>query len=859
MPVFYDIEDYPSIFQARMDTAGLTKEQYTNHCLAFCRTIEQRGYKAGVYANKYWLESKLDSSKFSNDYAVWLAHYTTQTTYAGNYTLWQTSESSSVDGVRGNCDFDYFYAVNPDPVSNVKTTVNGSTVSFSFDKDLGMTGYEVYRYSSSGAFQKKYDCTVDNVSVSGLSKGSYKFKIYPYYIFNGKRYKAASSPEISATVSGSGTSINIPSTEIEFDTYMLELTAGTSKQIKATMLPSNTTDKITWTSSNTAVATVSSNGTVTAKSAGNTNITGKTTSGFYATCAVFVTGVQSSSISLNLNSIALGKGETYTLKATVSGTSSVTYSSSNTSVVTVSSSGKLTAKNTGSATITASVGGAKATCKVTVKSAPTSISLGKTSLILGVGETYDFGSTLNSGAESYSRLYSSSDSSIVSTTKSGGVTTANKVGTATITVTCFNGVKATCKITIRPKPTEISLGKTSLILGVGEKYNFDSRIGQGTASYTRVYTSSDSSVASVAASGGAVTAKAVGTTTITVTCYNGVKATCKITVRPAPTEITLGKTSLILGVGEKYNFDSRIGQGTASYTRDYTSSDPSVASVAASGGAVTAKAVGTTTITVTCYNGVKATCKITVRPIPTELTLNKTTLTLGIGEQFDFESRIGQGTASYTRDYTSSNTSVVSVAKSGGLATAKKSGTAIITVTCYNGVKATCEITVKSAPTSITLNKTSITLGVGEQFDLNSTVNSGAGCYQRYFSTNNSSVASVQKSGGLVTAKEAGVATVTVTCFNGVKATCKITVKPAPLYVSLNATKITLKVGQQFDLNSSVNSGAGAYNLTYSSNNTSVASVAKAGGLVTANKKGTAVVTLECYNGLKATCTVTVI
>lgn len=76
-------------------------------------------------------------------------------------------------------------------------------------------------------------------------------------------------------------------------------------------------------------------------------------------------------IKLSATSVSIQKGKTYTLKATVTGTSrKVTWKSSNSSVASVSSTGKVTAKAAGKAVISASANGKTAKCTVTVKNAP---------------------------------------------------------------------------------------------------------------------------------------------------------------------------------------------------------------------------------------------------------------------------------------------------------------------------------------------------------------------------------------------------------------------------------------------------------------------------------------------------------
>lgn len=134
--------------------------------------------------------------------------------------------------------------------------------------------------------------------------------------------------------------------------------------------PGTTTLKtVTWSSSNTGVATVSG-GKITAKAPGTAKITAKAVNGKKAVCMVEV--IQSpKSIKLVEAPQTLGVGEKFTLKVKFSPSTvtekKVTYTSSNPSVATVSAAGKITAKNTGAVTITAATANGKtAACSVTV-------------------------------------------------------------------------------------------------------------------------------------------------------------------------------------------------------------------------------------------------------------------------------------------------------------------------------------------------------------------------------------------------------------------------------------------------------------------------------------------------------------
>jgi len=154
-------------------------------------------------------------------------------------------------------------------------------------------------------------------------------------------------------------------------------------------------------------------------------------------------------VKLNRSSAAIGKGETLKLTAAASVKVGMTWTSSNTKAATVSSNGTVTAKGIGTANITVKTsGGRTAVCKVTVKNAPSAVSLNKTSMTLGKGETYTLKSAANSGAASLKYSWKSSNPKAVKVDASGKVTAVG-IGKAVITVTTFNGKTKTCKVTVK--------------------------------------------------------------------------------------------------------------------------------------------------------------------------------------------------------------------------------------------------------------------------------------------------------------------------------------------------------------------------------------------------------------------------
>ena len=165
------------------------------------------------------------------------------------------------------------------------------------------------------------------------------------------------------------------------------------------------------------------------------------------------------------------------------------------------------------------------------------------------------------------------------------------------------------------------------------------------------------------------------------------------------------------------------------------------------------------------------------------------------------------------------------------------------------------------AVTGVTLSQTSLTMTEGDTQTLSATVQpSNADNRFVSWSSSNASVASVQD--GLVTAHQAGSATITVKTADGGKtATCSVTVTAkvvAVAGVSLDKTSLELTEGDEATLTAIVTpDNASNKNVTWTSSNPEVATVEN--GKVTAIKVGTTTITVKTEDGGKtATCEVTV-
>lgn len=101
-PVYIDVE----AANGRAD--GLSASERTKVITAFCETLRDSGYTAGVYSNKNWFTEKMNTGAFGN-YRIWLAQYTETPTYTGRYDMWQYSSRGTIPGIKGDVDLNISY------------------------------------------------------------------------------------------------------------------------------------------------------------------------------------------------------------------------------------------------------------------------------------------------------------------------------------------------------------------------------------------------------------------------------------------------------------------------------------------------------------------------------------------------------------------------------------------------------------------------------------------------------------------------------------------------------------------------------------------------------------------------------
>ena len=637
---------------------------------------------------------------------------------------------------------------------------------------------------------------------------------------------------------------------VSLNTATIEMIEGETFSLVATVLPKDAEyDGVIWASSNASVASVNS-GTVTAVKEGTATITASA-GGKSSTCTVKVSAkvVTVTSITLDKTSLSMQVGETETITATVNpdnaSDKSVVWGSSDVSIATVSD-GKVTAKKSGTAIITAKSGSCIAECTITVSVDVESITLDKTSLELAVGETEQLTATVKpDDATDKNVTWTSSDESVAKV--DNGKVTAVKAGKATITAKC-GGKTAECAVTVTVPTGSVTLDKTTLSLAVGETATLTATVKPDYATDKNVsWISSDESIAKV--DNGKVTAVKAGKATITAKC-GGKTAECAVTVTVPTGSVTLDKTTLSLAVGETAQLTATVKPDDATDKNvSWTSSDESVVKV--DNGKVSALKFGKATITAKC-GGKAAECAVTVTVPTGSVTLDKTTLSLAVGESVQLTATVKPDDATDKNvAWTSSDASVAKVDK--GKVTAVKSGKATITARC-GGKTAECAVTVTVPTGSVTLDKTSLSLAVGETVQLTATVKPDDATDKNVaWASSDESVAKVDN--GKVTAVKAGNATVTAQC-GGKTAKCIVTVIVPVTSVTLDKSSLILAVGETSVLTATVKpDNATDKTISWSSSDPSVVKVDN--GKLTALKVGTAVVSVIAAN-FSASCSVTV-
>ena len=722
-----------------------------------------------------------------------------------------------------------------------------------------------------------------------------------------------------ASSSGSYTLNVLPA--LSFATTFRVIAMGSSKtlQLNPVIKPSSLTkDQLTWTSSNTTVATVNSSGLVTGKKDGEVTITcSYTVNGQKASadCTVRVSDLPKvTGVTLETSVVAVKAGKTVQLTPTVSPTSvtvsQLGWTSADASIATVSG-GTVSGVKNGVTTVTCQGITSKgdilsATCKVIVSPYPLVKSLSFANphrvIAMGTSTTLQLNPVISPSSVTKDKLSWSSSNTAVATVSSSGLVTGKTEGEADITCKGVDEtgktVSATCKITVSrlPKVTSLSFGNPHRVIAMGSgttTLQLNPAISPSTVGREKLgWSSSDESIATVDDKG-LVTALKEGETNVTcqgITSSGAiVSATCKITVSHLAkiTGVTLPKDWYLLAMGTSptLQLTPTISPTTVKANQlEWTSSDTNVATVDKNG-LVTGKKDGT--VTVTCQgiasSGaiVSASCQVQVSTtaMVKSLSFANPHRVIAMGTSTTLQLNPVISPSSVTKDklkWSCSNTAVATVNGS-GLVTGKTEGEADITCKGVDEtgktVSATCKITVSHLPKvtglSFAESKYVLAMGTSKTLTLAPTIApTSVKASQLGWTSSDESIATV--SGGVVTGKKRGTTTITCQGITSsgaiVSATCQVQVSPYTLVESLSFSNthrvLAMGTSTTLQLNPKISpSSVTKDKLSWFTSNASVATV-DSKGLVTGLKEGEVKITCKGVNAegttISAVCNITV-
>lgn len=413
------------------------------------------------------------------------------------------------------------------------------------------------------------------------------------------------------------------------------------------------------------------------------------------------------------------------------------------------------------------------------------------------------------------------------------------------------------------KVDKILLSSSSLSLEAGETAMLKAQVSPEDAEDKNVeWFSSDEAVATVF--GGLVLGVGAGQAVITCKSRDGgAEAECRVTVGMLPETMEVIVPEGYLGVGESVQLEVKLSPAGSSAKLAWRSKDEKIAYIDKNG-VVTGKKTGTTTLYCETENGLMDSLKVKVVPadkVAAVILSESGTVTLGIGDTLPLNVRISPSTAETTLKWSSSGSKYAAV-DGDGLVTAKKTGTATITVKSANGKKDTVKVKVVNPAVAdqVVLEESgTLRLNIGDTQQLHAAVLPVTAESELKWSSSGSKYAAVDGD-GLVTAKKAGTITITVKTDNGKKDTVKVEVVDPSIAEEVvldRSGTVTLEVGQTLQLAASVEPATAETELKWSSNS-SRAKVDQ-DGLVTAVRTGTATITVKSDNGKKDTVKIKVV
>ncbi|MGL4956269.1 MAG: Ig-like domain-containing protein, partial [Bacteroidales bacterium] len=643
---------------------------------------------------------------------------------------------------------------------------------------------------------------------------------------------------------------------------------GGNERLGVIFNPYNATNQsVNWSSSDTSTVDVQ-DGLVIGLKVGKATITARSVEGnFVSTCDVFVvdTVVSVKDVSLNESFKRLDPLSALELKAKIEPNGAtnqkVTWHSSDTNVATVHwITGLVVALQDGTTiiTVTTDDGAKKDSCEIEVSTLAQSVVITPKNHRMAINTNYtDWIVDVKPEQTTNKKLnWTSSNTSVATINRTTGEVTAVGGGVTIITATTTDGTEKTdtSELTVFIPVESVEVTPKNPAIRVEDKYQLQVHIYPSDATNQSVtWTPLDKEIATVDATG-MVTGVGVGSARIQAESVDGNKTDISVfTVLPILLEAIKIPQTLNLGINGKNTLPvTYVPHNATDKTVTWESSDTSVATVDRNSGQITGKALGKTTITATSVDGgFSDTCTVQVGVHVTSVDIPSTS-NMDIGEKKNLSVNIKPTNATnQALTWTSSNTSVATVDKNTGQITGKALGQTTITATSVDGgLSDTCALQVGVHVTSIDLPST-FTVNPGEKKKLTVIYKpSNATNQSATWTSSNTSAATVDKNTGEITGIKLGQTTITATSVDGgFSDTCAVQVGIALLGIDIPSST-TIAIGEKKTLAVTYSpSNASNKEVTWTSSNTSVATVDRNSGQITGIKLGQTTITATSVEG----------
>ncbi len=577
------------------------------------------------------------------------------------------------------------------------------------------------------------------------------------------------------------TATAVPATDFAITPADATVDIGKTLQLEKIFTPKEATNQyVTWSSSDTAIATVNNVGTVTGVKEGKITI-----SAVYTDTPDRVPWIRTSTITVKdapvratsfdvdpaTKNIIVGEKFNITPIFTPDNTTNkhVDYQSLDTGVVTVDDKGVVTGVGAGDAVIQCQSedGGFIATCAVRVDNA-IEFSLSPATKEIAVGKSFKLKKVTKPADANKTATWSTSNASIASVSASGRVT-GKRIGSCVIscTITKYNQ-SARCRVKVAKLNSKVKFDNKNIRIGVGQTHRLKTTVWTNNSSKPKLnWKSANSSVASVN-SGGKITGKRVGLTKITATTNDSVraKATCKVRVIQRISSLSLNTDYAVVYVGRTKKLTAKIKPANTTIKKvKWASGDDNIARVTGSG-KIRGIAEGNTYITATATDGSnkKARCYVKVLDaVPaTSIVVAQTDLTMERGDSAKLTYKVLPNDTSDNIEFASDNKRVATVNNKGNVR-AVGTGNATITILASSGVSSTVDVNV------VALNKTSLNM---RQYDTETLTVIGTSDPITWY-TANARIATVEN--GKVTGRAEGI-TYIYAYVNGCRLSCRVTI-----------------------------------------------------------------------------------